>query len=554
MSAADTVTPVEPPLEVADAAEVNWADEADVLVVGWGAAGACAAIEARSRGASVIVFDRFEGGGASALSGGVVYAGGGTPYQRQAGFEDSPDAMFDYLRREVNGVVSDATLRRFCADSAANLAWLEQQGASFGATMPPTKTSYPPDGCFLYYSGNEVVPSYRGTAAPAPRGHRTRARGQAGATLFAALRDGTLRSGARTLTQSTVRRLVRERSSGRIVGVEAWQLPPGEAGTQAHARLNAQANRWRNFRATAAERCRREAAAIEQSLARPRFVRARNGVVLSAGGFIFNRPMVKQHAPNYVRAWKNGHAGCDGSGIRLGLSVGGVADLLSTISAWRFITPPSDWPRGIVVNRRGERFCNEQVYGATLGHAMVEEQGGRAWLVLDARLRRRALRECLFGGLWAFQSMPALALMLLGAKRGRSIEALAARIGADAATLRESWERYNAGARGGGDPLGKSPDMCEPLEQAPFYALDISIGAALLPMATITLGGLRVDEADGHVLDAAGHRIPGLFAAGRSAVGIPSSRYMSGLSLADCVFSGRRAGAAAAGSSSERST
>jgi len=74
----DTVTPIGPALEVARADDVDWSDCTDVLVVGWGAAGACAAIEARAAGASVIVVDRFEGGGASALSGGVVYAGGGT--------------------------------------------------------------------------------------------------------------------------------------------------------------------------------------------------------------------------------------------------------------------------------------------------------------------------------------------------------------------------------------------------------------------------------------------------------------------------------------------
>jgi 3-oxo-5alpha-steroid 4-dehydrogenase len=553
MKGVDTSTPVAPPLDVDDPAEVDWSDEAEVVVVGWGAAGACAAIEARRRGASVIVIDRFEGGGASALSGGVVYAGGGTPYQKQAGFDDSPAAMFDYLRREVNGVVSDATLRRFCNDSVAQLAWLEEHGARFGATMPRYKTSYPPDGCYLYYSGNEVVPAYAGAQPPAPRGHRTLAKGQAGATLYAALRASTLRQGARTVLQATVRRLVRERASGRVVGVEVWQMPPGEAQTAAHARLNAKANRWRNWRAAAAEGWRREAAALEQAHARPRFVRASRAVVLAAGGFVFNRAMVKQHAPKYARGWKNGHAGCDGSGILLGQSVGGAADHLGSVSAWRFITPPSVWPKGIVVNARGERFCNEQVYGATLGHAMVEEQGGRAWLVLDARLRRQAIRECLFGGLWAFQALPALALMLLGARKARSIDALATRLKCEPALLRRSWESYNAAARAGrGDPLGKSADMCQPLESAPFYALDLSIGTPLLPLATITMGGLRVDEADGQVLDSAGRPIAGLFAAGRTAVGIPSSRYMSGLSLADCVFSGRRAGAAAAAANKER--
>ena len=81
-AASGTVTPVEPALEVTDAAEVQWSDSADVVVVGWGAAGACAAIEVRAAGASVIVLDRFGGGGASTLSGGVVYAGGGTRHAR----------------------------------------------------------------------------------------------------------------------------------------------------------------------------------------------------------------------------------------------------------------------------------------------------------------------------------------------------------------------------------------------------------------------------------------------------------------------------------------
>jgi 3-oxo-5alpha-steroid 4-dehydrogenase len=45
-----------------------------------------------------------------------------------------------------------------------------------------------------------------------------------------------------------------------------------------------------------------------------------------------------------------------------------------------------------------------------------------------------------------------------------------------------------------------------------------------------------------------GSTIAGLYAAGRTAVGICSNSYVSGLSLADCVFSGRRAGAHAAAS------
>ena len=82
--------------------------------------------------------------------------------------------------------------------------------------------------------------------------------------------------------------------------------------------------------------------------------------------------------------------------------------------------------------------------------------------------------------------------------------------------------------------------------QGPLLALDISMGNPLFPLATLSLGGLRVDEDSGQVLDATGQAIPGLYAAGRTAIGLASRRYISGLSLADCVFSGRRAGCAAA--------
>ena len=49
--------------------------------------------------------------------------------------------------------------------------------------------------------------------------------------------------------------------------------------------------------------------------------------------------------------------------------------------------------------------------------------------------------------------------------------------------------------------------------------------------------GLVVDEETGQV-----RGVPGLYAAGRSAVGVCSESYVSGLALADCVVSGRRAG------------
>lgn len=539
--------PIEAPLSIAGADSVAWADRCDVLVVGFGAAGACTAIEAACAGGAVIVIDRFVGGGASAKSGGVVYCGGGTRQQQSAGYHDTPDAMYEYLRHEVGDAVSENTLRGFCAESAAMIAWLESFGVEFDATVPPRKTSYPADGYYLYYSGNEAVPQYAGAHPPAPRGHRVKGAGLSGAVLFRALRKAVAAAGAKIMLQSSVRRLVVDARSGAVLGAEVRQLAPDSDASRRHRKLSRWFDRLSYFAPGLADKVSRRMLALELTAAEPRLVRARGGVVLSTGGFIFNREMVTRHAPHYLGNMRLGTAGCDGSGIRLGQSAGGDSAHLERVSAWRFINPPFAWTRAMVVDKRGRRFCNEEVYGARLGHEMCEHHDGRAWLVLDSTLRREAIREALFGGLWAFQSGPAIFLMIASVKRARSIEQLARRIGADPAALRQTWEAYNAGARGAApDALGKSREMLHALEKPPFYALDISARSRVFPCPAITLGGLRVDEATGAVTNASGAPMVGLYAAGRAAVGIASNHYVSGLALADCIWSGRRAGRSAA--------
>jgi 3-oxo-5alpha-steroid 4-dehydrogenase len=209
----------------------------------------------------------------------------------------------------------------------------------------------------------------------------------------------------------------------------------------------------------------------------------------------------------------------------------------------------------MIVDAEGRRFCNEEVYGAKLGYEMCEHHKGRAWLIIDSTIRREAIREAMFGGLWGFQRVPALVLMFAGARRARTMEALARKIGAQEKSLVESWNGYNSAAAGGSDPLGKSVDLLHALVSPPFYALNISADMRVFPCPALTLGGLRVDEASGAVRRADSTSISGLYAAGRAAVGIASNHYVSGLALADCIWSGRRAGgmaAASAAASKER--
>ena len=68
----------------------------------------------------------------------------------------------------------------------------------------------------------------------------------------------------------------------------------------------------------------------------------------------------------------------------------------------------------------------------------------------------------------------------------------------------------------------------------------------LYPAPCLTLGGLRTDAMTARVTTIDGAAIDGLYAAGRTAVGVASNGYVSGLSVADGIFSGRAAGRHAA--------
>jgi 3-oxo-5alpha-steroid 4-dehydrogenase len=523
-------------------AEVADQTHYDVVIVGYGAAGAAAAIEAADAGARVLVLDRGYGGGASALSGGVVYAGGGTRYQKAAGLTDTPENMFSYLRQETRGTVSDETLRRFCETSPAMIDWLEEQGARYRATLCPYKTSYPTDAYYLYYSGNEKAWPYSQYADPAARGHRQVAKGMSsGHVFFEALRESAMRKGVAFLPLSRVHSLVLE--DGAVAGVRYRTLDIDDPVVARHRRLTTAAGKLGNWVPPAGARLNARAEALWQAHATEAEVRA-PAVILSAGGFVFNPEMKAEYAAGFADISPLGTAGDDGTSIRLGLSAGGSTAHMERMTAWRFLSPPAALLAGVTVGPAGDRIANEDLYGATHSQAMVDNHHSRGYLITDAVIWARARRH-VRTQTQPFQAAQCAYLFTVGHKKAGTLESLARRIGVPATALTDTVEAYNTGiTSGAGDPAHKAPELCAPIEHGPFYAIDISIkNSPAYPAPGLTLGGLRVDEHTGQVLSEADAPVPGLYAAGRTAVGICSNSYVSGLSLADCIFSGRRAGA-----------
>lgn len=555
-TARDVGLDIEDPLVIDDPDALGWDEEADLVVVGLGGAGIAAALEALERGLSVCAVDRYEGGGSTAANGGVFYAGGGTVIQREAGEEDDPEEMLAYLRIEAGEVVSERTLRRFVEESPETIDWIISHGGKLAGNVWKEKSSYPPLDRFLYHPDNSLVASYRARAKPAARGHRAHARNGKkawglGHAITAPLTASALRLGLRFHRFSECRQLVRDRS-GRVVGIKVLSIPDGSTDAARFARYITRAN---NFLAALPPSLPlasltigignfylKKAMAIEAHGRRARLIRAREGVLLSAGGFIMNPKMVARYAPAYARGMPNGTLGDQGAGIVLGMSAGGSTALMDKISAWRFINPPKAWSDAIVVNRAGERFVDETVYGATLGEHIGDRQGGIAWLIYDRDIRRQAFAEAFDPKLVPFQRDVTLLNLAFNARKAPTLEALATRIGVDPAGLARTVAAYNDAAAGRSeDFFGKERVDMRPIVRPPFYAMDISVESRFLPLPVITFGGLRVSEETGAVLDAAGDPIPGLYAAGRTAVGIASQTYVSGLSFADCVFSGRRA-------------
>jgi 3-oxo-5alpha-steroid 4-dehydrogenase len=460
----------------------DWKAATDVVVVGCGAAGAAAAIEARGSHAEVTVFEQApEGGGATALSGGHIYLGGGTPVQVACGIADTAEAMYDYLVA-VTPEPDLVKIRLYCDESIEHFHWLEAHGVAFDRSYFPGKHVLQPGRECLISTGNESVWPFREQAKPAPRGHKVAAEQDGGRVIMRGLAASVLGSGARLETTVAVTGLIVD-DCGRVAGVRA---------------------------------CRGEET-VE--------VLARHGVVLAGGGFVMNPEMVAAYAPVLSRGvYPLGPASDDGASISFGLAAGGAVAHMdgAFLSATNY--PPESLIKGIIVNRDGERFVAEDSYHGRTASLVAEQPDGIAYLILDDATFAQP----------EFGTMPFI-------DGWESVADMEGALGTPSGSLERTLADYNEHASVGADPLfRKASEWVQPL-MAPYAAFDLSLGKAAY--CGFTLGGLVVSP-DGEVLRSDGVTVPGLYAVGACASNIvqDGQGYCSGTSIGEGTFFGRRAG------------
>ena len=137
--------------QVAGMVPKHWDLQADIVIIGAGATGLCAAIEAIENGASVIAVDaNTDVGGHAIVSGGNIALGGGTTRQEKYGVKDSPDLLFadltDWSVVEPNGFPDyryndKEVIRAFADNSAATCEWLMKHGVIFVEKTPGQRRS-----------------------------------------------------------------------------------------------------------------------------------------------------------------------------------------------------------------------------------------------------------------------------------------------------------------------------------------------------------------------------------------------------------------------------
>lgn len=288
-------------------------------------------------------------------------------------------------------------------------------------------------------------------------------------------------------------------------------------------------------------------------------VRARS-VVLACGGFESNAEMRARYlGPNWDLAKVRGTRYNTGWGHRMAMEAGAaVAGHWSGAHAvqWDMNAPEfgdisvgdkfqkHNYPFGILVNARGERFLNEgadfhSYTYAKYGHEVMRQPGLFAWQIFDQKVTHLLRDE--------------YRIPRITKESANTLEELAGKLtGVDPEGFLRTVRDYNAAARpdvvfnpnvhDGLRTQGLTVDKtnwANRLDTPPFDAYGVTAGV------TFTFGGLRVSTA-AEVQDTSGALIDGLFAAGEIVGGLYYHNYGSGTGLVAGVVFGRLAGEGAA--------
>lgn len=491
----------------------------DVIVVGGGNAGFCAAHAAREEGASVLLLEKGapgqEGGNSYYTAGAFRVAHGGTddvadlvdaPTRARLGHTRlEPYTVADFgadMHRLTDGRCDPAMVELLTRDSADIARWLHGKGVQW--RLMYERQAYVSDGQEVFFGGLAL-----GTV-------------DGGKGLIEQHTRTALDSGVTVRYGASVGELLQR--EGTVTGVAYTDTSSGlQHRVHAHA------------------------------------------TVLAAGGFEASAAMRARHlGPDWERASVRGNPLNTGEVLEMALDAGAAphGDWASCHSvAWDAGAPAEggdrvftnqhtrqSYPIGIIVDTDGERFVDEgadfrNYTYAKYGREILRRPQGRAFQVFDAKTRPLLRAEE-----YDTESVTEV--------EGETVEELARGLGVDPEGLAATVAGFNASIEQAPfDPAvkdGRSSSVDPPksnwareVDTPPYYGYPVVCGI------TFTFGGVRVDE-DAAVTSASGEPVPGLYASGELVGGLFSGNYPGGSGLTAGAVYGRRAGARAARLAAER--
>lgn len=499
LSAQTVSAPVDQPSAAAASSYLNsipWDAEYDVIVLGYGFAGGSSAIAAADKGAKVLLSEKAPKGS----------EGGNSRYAAQHVIFVRPDHSdadaLAYMKalRGPNTNPSDATLEAFVKGARQNIDYLKFLGAK--DPQVEIRAEYP-DAPGADSIGSCMVHKPGGDGA-----------------LYALIQENVQKRGDK---------------------IDVWYNAPGKKLLQdpqtgiIHGVL------------------------IEVN-GQPKYVRAKNGVILATGGYENNPDMFRNFAAqdhayskgarfntgdgiimaddvqaNIVNTGNNN--GPDPNvvnpetGISCGYMVAGAKD-----SAWS--GPAFTRHNVIMVGKDGKRFWNEAQktrhgrvpFHGDYVHLMMPDP---AYMIFDENARQASK----IYGSWSEGSEKEIASGLI--KKADTLEELAKIIGVDAQGLAEQVKAYNTYCQEGVDPEFDRPKaLLKPLNKAPYYAVQVQ------PTFTNTLGGPERNE-NAEIKSRNGGTIPHLYGAGELG-SIWSHKYSGSGNISEGLVFGRLAGENAA--------
>jgi len=531
-----------------DFVNTAWDYEADLLVVGSGAAGLTAAIVGKTEGLDVLVIEKTElYGGTTALSGGVAWVPN-NPLMKAAGIPDSRDDALTYLKHNVGNRVAPGKLEELVDHGPDMVDYMQANSA-------------------VQFQMMEDFPDYRPETPGGCKGGRSiDPKVFSGRKLndFAKLRKrGMEIPGGIVGSVKELRRLAFFRSNPKGL-LDVWKMFPRNlwnkiasrqhmssgAALIARLRFTLQEKNVPLWLETSLEELLVQdgkviGARVSQA-GKDLMIRARRGVIIAAGGFEHNSSMRKEYfGPKAADTWTSaaftsGSPGNMGDGIKAGLSVGAALDLMddmwwmpSSVEPGAQVPTIHVFERGLphflIVNARGQRFANEAKPYNELGREIYENDAPPAFMLFDHEYRSKYTMGTMLPGM-----TPERFIKSGYIKRADTLEDLAAQTGIDPTGLKQTVERFNAMATAGkdedfhkgdsafdryaGDPANKPNPCLGPVAKGPFYAIEVQAGDLG------TKGGLLTNER-AQVLREDSTVIPGLYAAGNSSACVVGNYY-----------------------------